>query len=48
MGVITEMALLPWLSFSNRLMKLSYFGRSVTIMIDFNVYKKFVFVFREK
>ena len=32
------MVMLPWLPFHNRLMKLSYFFRSTTKMIDHNKY----------
>ena len=33
-----NMAMLPWLPFHNRLMKMSYVWRSTTKMIDLNVY----------
>jgi len=39
-----NMVMLPWLPFHNRLMKLSYFWRSTTKMIDLNVYSTCVFV----
>ena len=43
-----NMAMLPWLPFHNRLMKMSYVWRSTTKMIDLNVYNTCVFVFRKK
>jgi len=39
-----NMAMLPWLPFRNRLMKLSNFWRSTTKMIYLNVYNTCVFV----
>jgi len=39
-----NMVMLPWLPFHNGLMKLSYFWRSTTKMIDLNVYSTCVFV----
>jgi len=36
-GDNVNMVMLPWLPFQNRLMKLSYFWRSTTKMIDLNV-----------
>ena len=43
-GDIGIMVMLPWLPFHKRLMKLSYFWRSITKMIDLNVYNTCVFV----
>ena len=43
-----NMAMLPWLPFHNRFVKLSYFRRSTTKMIDLKVYNTCVFVFRKK
>jgi len=43
-GDNSNMAMLPWLPFRNRLMKLSYFWRSTTKIIDLNVYNTCVFV----
>ena len=39
-----NMIMLLWLPFHNRLMKLSYFWRSTTKMIDLNVYNTCGFV----
>jgi len=39
-----NMAMLPWLQFHNRLMKLSIFPRSTTKMIDLNVNNTCVFL----
>ena len=43
-GDNSNMVTLPLLPFHNRLMKLSYFWRSSTKMIDLNVYTNCVFV----
>jgi len=43
-----NMAMLPWLPLHNRLMKLSYFWRSTTKMIDLNANITCVFVFLKK
>jgi len=47
-GDYGNMAMLPWLPFHNRLMKLSYVRQSTTKMIDFNVYNFCFFVFCKK